>query len=122
MVKIVVGGQMSKEAMLQAVKSAGGDNVEVWQATDIQGAMDVKAGKADFYLGCCQTGGGGSLAMPIAIVGYPSCVTVASPSTMMSDEQIAEAVQSGKRCFGMVNEAIEKVVPVLVREMIAKKA
>jgi len=122
MVKIVVGGQMSKEAVVEAVKAAGGNEIEVWQTSDTQGALDVKTGKADFYLGCCQTGGGGSLAMPIALVGYASCVTVATPTSVMEEAQLIEAVQNGKRCFGMVNEAIEKVVPVLVREMILKKA
>ena len=121
MVKIVIGGQMAKEEILNAVTACGGDRVIVKKSNDMQAAMEVKAGAADFYLGSCNTGGGGSLAMVIAMCGYGQCVTVASPGKVMSAEEIKAQVQSGKKCFGFVPESINTVVPVLVEAMIAKK-
>lgn len=121
MVKIVIGGQLSKEELVKVVKQCGQDQVEVYQTSDTQAAMDVKTSKADFYIGCCQTGGGGSLAMPIALVGFNSCLTVASVGKVLSDEEIATAIKNGKKCFGLINDAITTVVPILVREMISFK-
>ena len=44
---------------------------------------------------------------------------IQSPAGSM--EAVVAAVQSGKKCFGMVVEAIPTVVPVLVEAMIAAK-
>lgn len=121
MVKIVVGGQLAKEEIAAKVKQAGADRVQVTVKADLQGAMDIMSGAADFYLGACQTGGGGSLGMAIALCGYGKCVTVASPGKRMSDAEMAAAVKGGKKCFGMVVEAIPTAVPVLVKAMIEAK-
>jgi len=121
MVKIVVGGQLAKEELAAQAKAAGGDQVQVTVKGDLQAAMDITSGAADFYLGACQTGGGGSLGMAIAMCGYSRCITVASPGKLMKEAEIVAAVKGGKKCFGMVVEAIGGVVPVLVREMIALK-
>lgn len=121
MVKIVVGGQLAKEEIAAQAKKVGGDQVQVTVKGDVQGAMDIASGAADFYLGACQTGGGGSLSMAIAMCGYGRCLTVASPGKLMNEQDMINAVKSGKKCFGMVVEAIPTVVPVLVKEMIAQK-
>ena len=121
MLKIVVGGQLSKEEVVAAVKAAGGDRVTVEKKTDMAAAMDRKSGAADYYLGCCQTGGGGSLAMAIALCGYGQCVTLASPGKTMPPAEIAAQVQSGKTCFGFVPESISTVVPPLVAALLEKK-
>ena len=122
MVKIVVGGQLNKEDLVKVIKECGKEQVEVYQTSDTQAAMDVKTNKADFYIGCCQTGGGGSLAMPIALVGFSSCLTVASVGKTLSKEEIASAIKSGKKCFGLISDAISSLVPILVDEMISYKA
>ena len=67
MVKIVVGGQLAKEELAAKIRAVGGDKVQVTVKDDLQGAMDIMAGAADYYFGACQTGGGGSLGMAIAI-------------------------------------------------------
>lgn len=121
MVKIVVGGQLAKEELASQAKLAGSDQVQITVKGDTQAAMDILSGAADFYLGACQTGGGGSLGMAIALCGYGRCVTVASPGKQMTEQEMTGAVRGGKKCFGMVVEAIPTAVPVLVREMIALK-
>ncbi len=121
MVKIVVGGQLAKEEIAALAKQVGGDQVQITVKGDLQGAMDITSGAADFYLGACQTGGGGSLGMAIALCGYGRCITVASPGKLMSEPDMINAVKTGKKCFGMVVEAIPTVVPVLVNAMLAQK-
>lgn len=121
MVKIVVGGQLAKEEIAAQAQKAGGDQVKIMVKGDLQGAMDIASGAADFYLGACQTGGGGSLGMAIALCGYGSCITVASPGKQMSEQEMRDAVTAGKKCFGMVVESIPNAVPVLVQAMLAMK-
>lgn len=118
MVKIVVGGQLAKEELAARIKAEGGDKVQVTVKDDLQGAMDIMSGAADYYFGACQTGGGGSLGMAIAMCGYGKCITVASPGKILSQQEMANAVKSGKKCFGMVVEAIPTAVSVLVKAMI----
>ena len=118
MVKIVVGGQLAKEELAAKIKAVGGDQVQVTVKDDLQGAMDIMAGAADYYFGACQTGGGGSLGMAIAMCGYGKCITVASPGKIMSEQEMVAAVKGGKKCFGMVVEAIPTAVSVLVKAMI----
>lgn len=121
MVRIVVGGQLAKEQISALAQSIGAEQVQVTQKGDLQAAMDIQSGAADFYLGACQTGGGGSLGMAIALCGYGRCVTVASPGKYMPEQEIVSAVKNGKKCFGMVVEAIPTVVPTLVKAMIDQK-
>ena len=118
MVRIVVGGQLAKEELASRIKTVGGDQVQVKVKDDLQGAMDIMAGAADYYFGACQTGGGGSLGMAIAMCGYGKCVTVASPGKMMSEQEMIAALKSGKKCFGMVVEAIPAAVSILVKAMV----
>lgn len=120
MVRIVVGGQLAKQEIAAEVKKAGGDQVQVTVKGDIEAVMDIQSGSADYYLGACETGGGGSLGMAIALCGYGKCQTVASPGSSMSDAQIADAVKKGKKCFGMVPQSVPTVVPALVKAMMAQ--
>ena len=82
MKKIVIGGQIDKERLAGAVRTLAGDRAVVTVKTDIEAAMDVKTGAADYYLGACNTGGGGALAMAIALVGANNCVTVSMPGNI----------------------------------------
>ena len=58
------------------------------------------------------------LGMAIAMCGYGKCVTVASPGKIMSEQEMLAALKGGKKCFGMVVEAIPAAVSVLVKAMI----
>ena len=73
--------------------------------------MDVKSGNADLYLGACMTGGGGALAMAIAILGYGACMTVSDAD----ENAIRDALKSGKKAFGFTPSMSRTVVPVIVR-------
>ena len=110
--KIVVGGQIDKQKVYDAVKGVVGDRAAV---EIIAAAMAVKTGQADYYFGACKTGGGGALAMAIALLGMNQCATVSMPGKMLSEEEILAQVKAGKKAFGFTDQHIEKVVPIILK-------
>ena len=61
--------------------------------------MAMKAGQFDYYIGACNTGGGGALAMAMALLGAGACKTISMPGKILSDEEIIQAVNEGKTAF-----------------------
>ena len=119
-IKIVVGGQIDKQVIADLVSQIGGDKVTVEIMGDIQAAMAVKGGQADYYIGACNTGGGGALSMAIALIGHSECSTLSMPSSIKSNAEIAAEVAAGKKAFGMTSQHISTVVPVLMESLLAK--
>jgi hypothetical protein len=119
-VKIVCSGMQSKKAA-EIAKKAGGDQVEVTVLPDIQAANGVKNGNYDYYIGTCQTGGGGSLAMAIAILGMPKTKILGTPGRVPSAEQITQNVEQGYQAFGLPYDQIDQVIPNLVKSLIIRK-
>lgn len=122
MIKIAVGGAIDKMKIVNLIKSIGGEKVSVQSMTDIQAAMAVKNGTADYYLGACATGGGGALALAIAILGANRCATVSMPGKSPIEEDIIKAMEQDKVAFGFTNEHIEKAVPIIMNLILKKGA
>lgn len=118
MIKIVIGGQIDKDVIAQKVKEIGGDQVEVDIKNDLEAAMAMKNGSYDYYIGACNTGGGGALAMAIAMLGSDLTSTISMPGSIKSDEYIIEEVQKGKKAFGFTAQHADNVLPVLVESII----
>ncbi|TNH04801.1 DUF2620 domain-containing protein [Testudinibacter sp. TR-2022] len=121
--KIVVGGQIEKEALAAALADEFMKQrqiVEIAVLNDIEAAMAIQSGSADYYFGACNTGGGGALAMAIAILGAGRCVTLGMPGKILSDNEIAQAVHSGKVAFGFTAQDIGSIVPLVVSLLVAK--
>lgn len=117
--KVVIGGHLNQEENEVLVRDAAPD-VEVEVTDDMSAAMAVQTGDSDYYLGSCQTGAGGALAMPIALLGGSKCVSIAGPGFTMPDDEIRENVNAGKVAFGFVPEAAETVIPVLMAALLEK--
>lgn len=115
MKRIVVGGQMNKQEIAALATSLSKDKATVDIMGDVQAAMEIKNGKADIYLGACATGGGGALAIAIAIIGMTKCSTVAMPGNIMEEEEIKKEVEKGKCAFGFTPQAAERVVPIILK-------
>lgn len=120
MKRIVIGGQLNKDRIASEVEEKVADQAEVKVMSDLDAAMAVKNGDADYYIGACETGAGGALAMATALLGSDKTVTVASPSKMLSNEEIESAVQNGKVAFGFTQNATETVLPVIVESILKK--
>ncbi|MCY8039616.1 DUF2620 domain-containing protein [Bacillus paralicheniformis] len=114
MVRIVIGGQLKKQAIEKLVKEIGGSDVEVLVKGDLDAVMAVKNNKVDYYIGACETGSGGALAMAIALLGKDKCVTLASPSTIKNKEEIEKEVESGKIAFGFTASSSQNILNILI--------
>ncbi len=113
--KIAIAGQIEKEKVLEIAKKHAHSSIEFQVMSDLEGAMALKNNEVDYYLGACMTGGGGALAMPIALVGVESCITLASPGNTMNEEEITKAFNEGKKAFGFVAQSSDFIVPIVVR-------
>ena len=118
MIKFVVGGAIEKQSIAKLIEEKGGENVKVEIMSDMQAAMAVKTGKADYYLGACHTGGGGALSMAMALLTRDKCVTVSMPGKPPKEEDIIKAVSEGKVAFGFTGDNYQNAVPVIVTEII----
>lgn len=119
--KIVVGGQIDKEEIAAIIKAQFGDQAEVAVKGDLDATMGMKAGNYDYYVGACNTGGGGALAMALALLGKNSCATVSMPGQIKSNEEIEQEVKAGKVAFGFTAQHKEEVLPVLLKAMVNHK-
>ena len=118
MIRIVVGGQLAKNEIASKIDKIAGDKVSVKVTGDLDGAMSVKKGFADYYFGSCATGAGGSLALAIALLGMNKCLTVATPSKMASDAEMINAVKNGVVAFGFVPDCLDHVLDVIIPQII----
>jgi hypothetical protein len=118
MLRIVVGGQIDKDRVAEIIRKLGGDKVTVTVKSDIEAAMLIKTNQADYYFGACNTGGGGALAMAIALLGMGLCATVSMPGKIRSDEEIIKEVESGKKAFGFTPQHAEQVLPVIMNKIL----
>lgn len=110
--KITVGGQIDKENVAELLKKYfPGEEITI--KSDIDAAMDIKLGNADYYFGACNTGGGGALAMAIALIGADKCATLAMPGNILPEEKIKEEVDKGKIAFGFTPQSAEEVIKTI---------
>lgn len=111
--KIVIGGQVEKQRIEKLIKQLD-SSIETTIKSDLDAAMAIKTGQADYYLGACHTGGGGALAMAIALIGKDKCETVSMPGRMPDKEKIEQAVQQGKVAFGFTGDHADTAVPMII--------
>lgn len=118
MTKIVIGGQIDKKEISKLVEqNMHGKDYKISVKSDLDAAMDLKNGAADYYIGACNTGGGGALAMAIALVGRDQTVTVSMPGNIMSEDEIRQNIRDGKKAFGFTAQHKERIVPIIMDEL-----
>jgi hypothetical protein len=120
MLRIVVGGQIDKQKVADIIKKVGGDKITLTIKSDIEAAMAIKTNQADYYFGACNTGGGGALAMAIALLGMNLCATVSMPGKVRSDAEIIKEIEAGKKAFGFTPQHAEQVIPVIMNKILNK--
>lgn len=111
--KIVIGGQVDKKEIEQMVKRFD-ESIETMVKSDLEAAMAVKTGQADYYIGACHTGGGGALAMAISLLGRASCETVSMPGRRPDETKVETAVKEGKKAFGFTADHKDAAVPMIL--------
>ncbi|WP_394895941.1 DUF2620 domain-containing protein [Clostridium paraputrificum] len=118
MKRIVIGGQIDKQKVADITAKVAGDRATIEIKSDIEAAMAIKTGMADIYLGACNTGGGGALAMAIALLGMGECATISMPGYIKSEEEIKAEVEAGKKAYGFTAQHAEEVVPIILKYLL----
>lgn len=113
-VKIILGG-VGKSEVASKIKEFGTEGLEVNATSDMDAAMKLRAGQADYYFGTCHTGAGASLGVLVGILGSDRCKTFGR--RLAKEEDVREALEGGKVAFGFSTDQIDKIVPVLVEEI-----
>ncbi|MGL4382263.1 MAG: DUF2620 domain-containing protein [Bacilli bacterium] len=112
---IVIGGQIDRDEVAQIVSEIASDRFNVVVKNDLDAAMMVTSNQADYYIGACNTGGGGALAMAIALIGANKCATISMPGNIMSEDDIKKNVEDGKIAFGFTAQDKQVVLPLLLK-------
>lgn len=122
MLKIECCGLSSTETKQILEKEFPGQ-VEALTDPDSIASRKVKKGEADYYYGSCMTGGGGSLGMAIAVLGYSNCLVVSRQGKCPDAQQIRHMVYAGDhQAFGYVKSHTAKVIPALTQALLDKAA
>lgn len=119
MVRIAVSG-IAKQEVARAAQKAGGSQVEVTVTSDIEAAKAVRDGRADFLIGSCATGQGGALSMAIALLGRDRCFPLATAGRTAREAELATKLAAGVVAFGVVPEAVDSAVPLLVAALLRR--
>jgi hypothetical protein len=110
----IVNYGMGRDRVVKLVRASGRDGMTVEAVSDYQAATRLKAGQADVAIGVCQSGAGGALAIPRALLGAECCAQLSTPSRKPTEEEIRAAVAEGKTVFGFALAHVDSAVPILV--------
>jgi hypothetical protein len=116
--RIVTYG-MGREHVLDLVRSVAPPGSDVDALSDYEAANAIRTGEADAAIGVCQSGAGGALAMPMALLGPASCAQLSTPSRQPTNDEIVAAASAGKKVFGLALSHVDAAVPTLVRALTA---
>lgn len=119
MIRIVVGCQIDKQQIKDDLeKLAGNKEVEITVKNDLEAAMAVQNNEADYYIGACETGAGGALAMATALLGGDKTETIASSTKVYGEEEIKKSIENGKIAFGFTANTKDSVLPILAKYLL----
>ncbi|MFC7308785.1 DUF2620 domain-containing protein [Streptomyces monticola] len=117
MAKILTGG-VGKVEVAETVKQLGLDGVEVTVSSDMDAAMKLRAGQADYFLGTCHTGAGASLGVLVGLMGQPACHTFGR--SVPAADEVDALLADGKKVFGFSMDQIDAIAPLLARAIAAR--
>jgi Protein of unknown function DUF2620 len=117
-IRVVVCG-MAKEQIARAARETAGPAAEVTVTSDFEAATAIQQGRADYYIGACQSGAGGALAIATALLGRDRVIRLSGVgSTSVDPGQVASALDEGKVAFGIANSHVATAVPTIVRAIL----
>ena len=74
MTRILIGG-VGKAQVAEVLGELGIGGLEVSVSSDMDAALKLRTGQADYYLGTCHTGAGASLGVLLGVLGSSTCHT-----------------------------------------------
>ncbi|MFE5048473.1 DUF2620 family protein [Streptomyces sp. NPDC056637] len=117
MKKILTGG-VGKVEVVGTVKALALDGVDIVASSDMDAAMKLHVGQADFYLGTCHTGAGASLGVLVGLMGRPACHTFGR--SVPTEDQVNSLLDEGKKVFGFSMDQIDVIAPLIARAIAAR--
>lgn len=117
MPKILTGG-VAKTEVAKTVENLALDGVQVAVSSDMDAAMKLRAGQADYFLGTCHTGAGASLGVLVGLMGQSACHTFGR--TVPSQDEVEVLLDQGKTVFGFAMDQIDSIAPRLARAIAAR--
>ncbi|NLU75072.1 DUF2620 domain-containing protein [Streptomyces sp. HNM0575] len=116
MTRILTGG-IGKTQVAEELGGLGIDGLEVTVSGDMEAAMKLRAGQADYYLGTCHTGAGASLGVLLGVLGSGTCHTFGRG--VPSEAEVTALLEGGTRVFGFGVDQIPDTTPVVARAIAA---
>ncbi|SHF14489.1 Protein of unknown function DUF2620 [Seinonella peptonophila] len=121
MMKFAIGGQLTKNEIKAYVEQHASQQAVADIFTDVEAAMLVKNGTYDYYVGACQSGAGGALAMAYGVLGRDKCATISMAGRAPKKEVVEEAVKKGVKAFGFTNDHVEQSMKLLLDTLLEKE-
>ena len=113
---------MEAQAIETFVKQLGGEAVQTSVSTDVKGALAVRKGEADYYIGSCWTGAGGSLAIATAVLGQSRTFIVSMPGLPANAERVRAAVGENRVAFGISYDQMKPSVTCIIQSILEKES
>lgn len=117
-VPVIVATGLGRERLARQMQALAGSRAKVAAMTDVEGALAVRDGHADYFIGVCQSGAGGALAMAFAFIGKERCATLSSLGRPPDAAVVASAVAAGIVAFGISTDNAELTVAMLISELV----
>ncbi|MFJ9208017.1 DUF2620 domain-containing protein [Streptomyces sp. NPDC102264] len=117
MTKILTGG-VGKTEVANTVSALALDGLEITVSNDMDAAMKLRAGQADYYLGTCHTGAGASLGILVGLLGRPLCHTFGRH--VPAEDEVTALLADGKKVFGFAIDQIDVIAPIMARAIAAR--
>ncbi|MBA0051808.1 DUF2620 family protein [Streptomyces sp. AJS327] len=118
MTRILTGG-LAKDEVAGALRALDLDGFDVEVSNDMDAAVLLRGGRADYYLGTCHTGAGASLGLLLGLLGGAVCHTFGR--SVPREDEVAALLRGGTRVFGFGLDQIPGTVPVLARAIAAHR-
>ena len=117
MKRIGIAG-LQREQIKQQIEQTAPGQFELHILNDMDAAMQVKAGRLDYYIGCCNTGAGAALSIAIAIIGFDKSCTIAKPAIQAKQDEVTRFIEEGRVAFGLSVEHVEHAIPMLIQSLL----
>lgn len=116
MTKILTGG-VGKIEVAETLRTLGIDGLDVALSGDMEAAMALRTGQADYYLGTCHTGAGASLGVLPGLLGSGACHTFGR--RVPTQDDVAALLSEGTKVFGFGMDQLADTAPVVARAIAA---
>ncbi|GAB2771914.1 DUF2620 family protein [Streptomyces sp. NPDC054796] len=119
MTKILTGG-LGKAEVAETLRKLDLPGLETDVSSDMDAAMKLRAGQADYYLGTCHTGAGASLGLLLGLLGSDACHTFGR--SVPTEDEVTALLDGGKKVFGFGIDQLADTTPVIARAIAARTA